>query len=124
MKLLVPVDATPDEAWCVVDQATRFAGELTKAHVRLLMVHDPTDRAAHDLMSELAEGVLKCGAECTYHLVAGNPGDRIVEEAHEADIVVMGTHGRRGLQRALVGSVAEHVIRHAPVPVMVVRLVA
>jgi universal stress protein A len=39
-----------------------------------------------------------------------------------ADLIVMGTHGRRGLARALLGSVAEHVLRQAPCPVLTVRL--
>jgi nucleotide-binding universal stress UspA family protein len=42
-------------------------------------------------------------------------------EEHEVDLVVMGTHGRRGLQRLLIGSVAEEVLRRAPCPVLTVR---
>ena len=38
-----------------------------------------------------------------------------------ADLLVMGTHGRRGLRRALLGSVAESVLRHAPCPVLLMR---
>ncbi|MDX1530735.1 MAG: universal stress protein, partial [Rhodothermales bacterium] len=41
--------------------------------------------------------------------------------AHEADLIVMGTHGRRGLDRALAGSVAERVVREASCPVLTVR---
>jgi nucleotide-binding universal stress UspA family protein len=39
----------------------------------------------------------------------------------DADLLVLGTHGRRGLARALLGSDAEHVVREAPVPVLLVR---
>ena len=48
---------------------------------------------------------------------------RLVEEAKRwsADLIVMGTHGRRGLARALIGSVAESVVRTSPVPVMTVH---
>ncbi len=42
-------------------------------------------------------------------------------EEHDVDLVVMGTHGRRGLQRLLIGSVAEEVLRTAPCPVLTVR---
>jgi hypothetical protein len=47
----------------------------------------------------------------------------IVEEARQwpAELIVLGTHGRRGLVRLLLGSIAEAVIRRAPVPVLVVR---
>jgi nucleotide-binding universal stress UspA family protein len=51
------------------------------------------------------------------------PGEDIVSyvEGEEIDLVVMGTHGRRGLQRLLIGSVAEEVLRTAPCPVLTVR---
>ncbi len=51
------------------------------------------------------------------------PAERIVEYAGEKDIdlVVMGTHGRRGVDRMLFGSVTEEVVRHAPCPVFTVR---
>ncbi len=53
----------------------------------------------------------------------GDPRDTIVgtAEAVKADLIVMGTHGRRGLSRVMMGSVAEDVVRHAPCPVLVVR---
>jgi nucleotide-binding universal stress UspA family protein len=56
-----------------------------------------------------------------------NPGERLGETvAHEAkrwnaDLIVVGTHGRRGVGRVLLGSGAEQIIRLAPVPVLVVR---
>jgi universal stress protein A len=57
-------------------------------------------------------------------VVAGVPWHMIVEalEAdHTFDLVVIGTHGRTGLGRVLLGSVAETVVRHSPCPVLVVR---
>jgi nucleotide-binding universal stress UspA family protein len=50
-------------------------------------------------------------------------GEAIVQEARhwKADLIVMGTHGRRGFDRAMMGSDAEYVIRHSPVPVLVLR---
>jgi nucleotide-binding universal stress UspA family protein len=59
---------------------------------------------------------------CT-HQRAGSPADEIVQLAVdlEADLVMVGTHSRRGIQRLLLGSVAEHVVRTAPCPVLVVR---
>ena len=42
-------------------------------------------------------------------------------ESLGADLIVIGSHGRTGLKRFLLGSVAESVVRHAPVPVLVVR---
>lgn len=50
-------------------------------------------------------------------------GDVIIKEAERwrADLIAMGTHGRHGIARTLLGSVAEHVVRHTPVPVLLVR---
>jgi universal stress protein A len=52
----------------------------------------------------------------------GHPREVILEVAHEvgADVIVMGTHGRRGFSHLFIGSVAEHVVRQAPVPVWTV----
>lgn len=55
--------------------------------------------------------------------IDGKPVDVIVKHATtmKADLIVLGTQGRTGLPRALIGSVAERVVRHAPCPVLVVR---
>jgi nucleotide-binding universal stress UspA family protein len=57
-------------------------------------------------------------------VVEGLPGEEIVRVAHEEgfDLVVMGTHGRSGLTRAVLGSVADHVVRHLDgIPVMLIN---
>ena len=56
-------------------------------------------------------------------LKTGDAREMIMHTAEElhADLIVMGTHGRRGLSRALLGSVAEWVVRTSPVPVLTVR---
>ena len=52
----------------------------------------------------------------------GDFGERIIETAAEinADIIVMGTHSRRGLEKILVGSVAEKVLRHSKIPLFII----
>jgi len=56
-------------------------------------------------------------------LRSGRPWEEILAAAREgnADLIVIGTHGRKGLPRALLGSVAEKVVRMSPVPVLTVR---
>ena len=53
----------------------------------------------------------------------GAPVDEIVKYAkeHNVDLVVLGTHGRKGVKHLLLGSVAENVVRYAPCPVLTVR---
>jgi nucleotide-binding universal stress UspA family protein len=55
--------------------------------------------------------------------IGGRAADLIVEQAKQwkADLIVMGTHGRRGLRRLALGSDAELVVRFAPVPVLLIR---
>jgi nucleotide-binding universal stress UspA family protein len=61
--------------------------------------------------------------EVDHHVVEGDPADEILKAAAtlHADVIVLGTHGNTGLTRLLVGSVAEHVMRKAPCPVLTVR---
>ena len=56
-------------------------------------------------------------------MLPGRVCDVVVEQAKEfgADLIVLGTHGRRGVSRLLVGSDAEQIVRVAPVPVLLVR---
>ena len=56
-------------------------------------------------------------------LRTGDARDLIIDVAREvsADLIVMGTHGRRGVRRALIGSIAESIVRTAPCPVLTVR---
>jgi nucleotide-binding universal stress UspA family protein len=63
------------------------------------------------------------GTRVRPRLEEGSPVERILGVAKEegCDLIVMGTHGRKGLRRLLMGSVAESVVRAAPCPVMTLR---
>ena len=65
----------------------------------------------------------KEGVKSSSLLVKGSPYEQIVHLARELniDLIVMGTYGRRGTERVLIGSVAERVIEYAPCPVLVVK---
>jgi nucleotide-binding universal stress UspA family protein len=62
----------------------------------------------------------------THRLTMGDPAGEIVRIAAEegVDMIVLGTHGRSGISRMLMGSVAEGVVRRAPCPVLVYRAAA
>ncbi|AZH25324.1 universal stress protein [Haloplanus aerogenes] len=139
-RLLVPVDGS-DPA----DAALEFAlEEYPDADITALSVIDPTDvgygsiEAApstfehlQDSAEERTEKVLEDakaraaehGMELTTETVIGMPSRAIVEWAENNDIdsIVIGSHGRQGVTRVLLGSVAESVVRRSPVPVTVVR---
>jgi len=78
--------------------------------------------AVQDHLREL-EKKYKARVDIRTELVQGDPRDAILTAVERigADLVVMGTHGRRGVARALMGSVAESVVRSCPVPVLTVR---
>ena len=63
------------------------------------------------------------GVELVSMLEQADPRAATLSVAEEisADLIVMGTHGRRGVARALIGSLAEHIVRSAPVPVLTVH---
>jgi len=138
--ILVPTDLSPES-----EQALSYACELAQtlgAKVHLVNVvgvpalgvpelgvaltATTIDQIVVDNQAELDElARTKCGALAGQVLVrSGDAIDAINQTAAEvgADLIVMGTHGRRGLSRALLGSIAEHVVRTAPCAVLTVRL--
>jgi nucleotide-binding universal stress UspA family protein len=82
----------------------------------------PIEEATEDAKRRLSQ--MKPAAIPVEHRVAeGDPAEmilRVAEEIH-ADLIVMGTHGRTGLGRLLMGSVAEQVVRRAPCPVLTMK---
>jgi hypothetical protein len=63
---------------------------------------------------------------CEYHYIEGTPADEIVAfaEGEKIDLIVMSSHGRTGLSRVFLGSVAELVLRKARCPVLIVNQLA
>jgi nucleotide-binding universal stress UspA family protein len=66
---------------------------------------------------------LAAGSKVQPRIVTGDPVSEIIQhaEAEDIDLIVMATHGRRGLSRLLMGSVTEQVVRCAPCPVLSIR---
>lgn len=79
--------------------------------------------AAEDLFDRACEEAAAAGVDLRTEIVVGSAGPAIVEYVtdHDVDHVVMGSHGRSGLSRLFLGSVAERVLRGAPTTVTVVR---
>src|SRR6266545_1167979 len=139
-RFLIPVDFSE-----YANQAVEYAiGLASKLGARLTLLHviQPLPLAGvdmgvtlpytyiQDLEAEIAnsmqaylERVTAAGLEGEIAVVHGVPFQEILETAktQQVDLIVMGTHGRTGLQHVLLGSVAEKVVRLAPCPVLVVR---
>ncbi len=133
--VVVPVDMSP-ESLAGVDVALQIADAPDRIHV-LLVLHEPQPEHHGALgeaidhakwRNEALEQLGACLAAEEYSGLKlcvdfGDPGHRIAEhaEAIRAKLIVMPSHGRRGIKRMLVGSVAERVTRLSQCPVLVLR---
>lgn len=138
--ILCPVDGSRG-SFQALDVAAKFAAEQ-RARLTICSVVDPSQAAAmafgdpgmssacYDALLEEAKHLLSDAAarasvtiRADVAVLNGQTPRSIVHYAaeHHCDLIIMGSHGRTGIQRALVGSVAEGVLRHAGVPVMIIR---
>jgi nucleotide-binding universal stress UspA family protein len=97
--------------------ARHFGARLLVVHVRPAMADGPDTTGLVSAVADLAPGL-----SVTTETLFGAPAQELVAYARRAgiDLIVMGTHGRTGVSRALLGSVAEAVVRRAPCPVLTV----
>jgi len=139
-RILCPVDFSETSDYALeyaLDLARRLGASLSLLHVCQLPAH-PLD--AGDMfpleefeseyvtrfgkqLDELVEKYSGQGVELSGNIATGIPYDEIDQCANDlqADLIVMGTHGRTGLAHMLVGSVAERVVRTSRVPVLTLR---
>lgn len=87
------------------------------------MVHELIIREGKKVLSKVKKIIEDSGVEVKEALLEGYPSEEIINfaENNNMDLIVMGTLGKTGLERFLVGSVAENVVRNSKVPVMVIR---
>jgi nucleotide-binding universal stress UspA family protein len=80
--------------------------------------------AAKAYLSATVEQLAEESLAAEFEVRGGSPGGAVVDAADEsgAELIVMSSHGRGGLGRLIFGSVAEHVVRHATMPVMIIRV--
>lgn len=139
-KILVPHDASEPATHALkvaADLALRSGGRLVvlRAIAPFLPFSDlgstegggwipPEDVVALELASLeriVAKTLSRKAPPVECRVVVGSPYETILDAAAEVDSIVMATHGRTGLAHVLIGSVAEKVVRHAPVPVLTIR---
>jgi universal stress protein A len=132
--ILVPIDFSPD-AEEALDYACELAGALG-AVIHLVSAIGPvgelplSQKMIDELSGEhrraldqLVSGRRRQATFAPPVVEAADPRDLILATAAriDADLIVMGTHGRRGISRLVLGSVAEDIVRRAPCPVLAVR---
>jgi len=141
-KMLVPLDRS-EFAECSLAHAKAIANGCQIPEVILLHVIEPTPQA-NVIANELGEDFMKnvdkeykmktekylskivddfrdAGISATAELVSGTADSEILEYAkkNNVDLIIMSTHGNSGIVRWAMGSVADRVVRHSPVPVLV-----
>ena len=106
-----------------VQPYTPPATEIVLAAATLESVTRQQTEQATQLTNRAAESVRKAGLEVETAVRQGDPRSVIVDEAAEwgADLIVLGSHGRTGIKRWLLGSVAGSVVSHAACSVEIVR---
>ena len=97
--------------------------QVTEGTRHVLNPMERLEQHAEDYLARQAADLRARGLSVRTAVRTGNAAEEIVEAAreHQADLIAMTTHGRTGLSRLFFGSVAEAVLRHAHVPVFLVR---
>ena len=143
-RILVPIDGSDTSTQALVaglQMARESGGSVHIIHVieelAQVIAYDPYGGYPGDLAKVLHDNGQKvlgdglavakaAGVQADEHLVEAH-GQRLADvvikeaEGYKADLIVVGTHGRRGIGRVLLGSGAEQIIRLAPIPVLVIR---
>lgn len=139
-KVLVPYDGSPLSQRALERALTKHPDDqITVLYVidPMLSVYEaetkglPTASTWHDRMTERADDICAEAAEraderdCAISTATevGRPARTILDYAdeHGTEHIIMGSHGREGVSRLVLGSVAERVMRQAPIPVTIVR---
>lgn len=104
-----------------VDTAT-MVKRMTQSP-QLMDLYALVQRAVEPALDQLVQDLQKDGVSASRALVQGAAYEQIIAQSRAvgADLIVMGTHGRRGVSHLFIGSVAERVVRMAPCPVLTVR---
>jgi len=140
MKVLMGID----DSKCAAEIARAFVEQFRSQNTEVLVLHvllplglsAPPEMAAgyapeladlkqpaHDLVERIAQQLRAAGFNAETAVETGDVRERILDSATEwrADLIVLGSHGKRGIQRFLLGSVAEFVARHAKCSVQIIR---
>jgi nucleotide-binding universal stress UspA family protein len=136
-RILVPTDFSETSAAALryaIALARRFAARVDLLNVAdypgiaddaeyPIRIFETMQNAAHDRLRRLLTQREVEELQSDFAMRIGDPAEEIVRYAHEhaVDLIVMGTHGREGVMRAVLGSVAETVVRRASCPVLTVH---
>jgi nucleotide-binding universal stress UspA family protein len=125
--IICPVDFSPSSERALNHAAERYAGD---AEIVVLHVGNPGSGDAGSLLKEhlhhfsrYSDMLSVYGCRVRFAVEYGTPSETIITyaKAHNADMIVLGTHGASNISRLLVGSTTETVMRHATCPVLILK---
>ena len=142
--ILVPVDESPI-SYAAVEQALALAKSLnSQVTVMSVIAVDPffgvdfykvapaitdyfmqAEKNAKERLEDIKQSFIRDGIEVDVKLIHGvSPSEGIIQVADEvsAHLIIMGSHGRTGLQKMMLGSVAQNVLTQSPIPVLIVKI--
>ena len=92
-------------------------------HISFESLEEEIEEGARKMMDRFCRSHVRDYEPVMTFIVPGVPYDEVIKKALElsADLIIMGTHGRTGIDRILFGSVAEKVVKSSPIPVLTVR---
>lgn len=130
-RIVIPVDNS--EASRNAVRRGAFLAKLLGVNAKVVNVNDTHQFIASVVLEEKlkkeAESFLESfrnigkdvGINLETELITGNPAEEIVKFVNEDDLIIMANHGRKGINRFMLGSVSEEVVRNAPCSVLVVK---
>jgi nucleotide-binding universal stress UspA family protein len=137
-EILVPTDGSRAAEQAIehaVDIAKRYGARIHALYVvdasayssleaGSEVVMDALEEEGEEAVKQVSEVAGEAGVDVDTTVIAGAAYRSILDYAgeHDVDLIVMGTHGRQGLDRYLLGSVTERIVRTADVPVLTVRM--
>lgn len=139
-KILVPLDGS-ELSESVLSHVVAIATSCKVPEVVLTRVRDPLDKSVRDVMDadiaskldeayhdeadnylkQIAADLIEQGIAAKTVVLSGNPAEEIINYAQGGgvDLIIMSTHGRSGVSRWVFGSVADKVVRHSEVPILI-----
>jgi len=130
-RIIIPVDNS--EASRNAARRGAFLAKLLGVNAKVISVNDTHQfmasvvleaklkKEAEALLEEFKKIGQEAGIKIETELVSGSPAEEIVKFANEDDLIIMANHGRKGIDRFMLGSVSEEVVRNAPCSVLVVK---
>jgi nucleotide-binding universal stress UspA family protein len=142
--ILVPIDESPI-SYAAVEQALALAKSLnSQVTIMSVIAVDPfvgvdfykvapaitdyfmqAEKTAKERLEEIKQSFVRDNIDVNVKLIHGvSPSEGIIQIADEvsADLIIMGSHGRTGIKKMMLGSVAQNVLTQSPIPVLIVKI--